>query len=40
MAVKFSMEEGIEDGGSSMPNFIPIGATWSPCGSRNLKIDL
>jgi len=41
MAVKFGMEE--VTGGpvpSSMPNFTPIGATYRPCGAKNLKIGL
>ena len=33
-------EEGASLVHSSMPNFTPTGATWRPCGAKNLKIAL
>jgi len=39
MGVKFGMEE-VTEVPSSMPNFTAIGATFRPCGAKNLKIGL
>jgi len=42
IGVKFGVEQGTDFASvrSSTPNLTPIGATYRPCGAKNLKIGL